>query len=177
MTNLGVLERSGFDGVYSYLRNLGKIINHAVLPREENMFYLCSQIIKESPAAEYLKVQNKHSINAFNIPISPRKPMKFYWSRDVRRPPKKTRSYCICKTSHSEWILDDIEYITAGEPHYANIIYNVFSRASVAWLSDICHPERPSKTPSHPHIGAYGRFYCSPRHIMPSLVTPQVVLR
>ena len=78
MTNLGVLERSGFDEVYSYLGNLGKIINHAALPREENMFYLCSQIIKESPAAEYLKVQNKHFINAFNIPISPRKPMKFY---------------------------------------------------------------------------------------------------
>ena len=91
------------------------------------MFDLCSQIMKESPAAEYLKVQNKHSINALNIPIPPRKPAKFYRSRNVRRPPKKTRSYCICKTSHSERILNDIEYITAGEPHYASIIYKVFS--------------------------------------------------
>jgi hypothetical protein len=42
------------------------------------MFDLCSQIMKEGPAAEYLKVQNKHSINALNIPILPRKPTKVY---------------------------------------------------------------------------------------------------
>jgi hypothetical protein len=98
MTNLGVLERSGFDGVYSYLRNLGKIINHAVLPREENMFYLCSQIIKESPAAEYLKVQNKHSINADFA----EKTHEVLLIQKRSATSQKTRSYCICKTLHSE---------------------------------------------------------------------------
>ena|ERR1700722_6246826 len=124
MTNLGFLNG---PGVYSYLRNLGKIINHAVLPREENMFDLCSQIMKESPAAEYLKVQNKHFIKALNIPILPKKTREVLTMQRRSATSQKTRSYCICKTSHSERILNDIKYITAGEPHYAGIIYKVFS--------------------------------------------------